>query len=286
MRVSTQGWINGAIGMLIFSGSMPATRIAVGAFSPLFLTAARASIPGLLALVVLLAFDRRWPAPADLPRLALVALGVVLGFPIFTALALQYITSAHSLIWIGLLPLSTALFGVALAGERMRPAFWVFSGLGAACVMGFAASRATGGEIAGDGLMLLAVLSAGFGYAEGGRLSRRLGGWQVISWALLLALPFSAPLAFWLHPDVWPPLASPGWIALAYVAIGSMWIGFLFWYRGLALGGIASVGQLQLLQPVFGLVISAAVLHESVSVGTMIVAAAVVGCVYGAKRFA
>jgi drug/metabolite transporter (DMT)-like permease len=284
MRRWGEAWIYGFIGMAIFSASMPATRIAVLAFDPLFLTAARAAIPGVLSIAALSLLRAPWPSARDWPQLAVVAVGVVLGFPLLSALALTHVTSAHSLIWIGLLPLATALCGVALAGERPPPRFWLFAGLGAACVVGFAASRSSGGEAAGDALMAAAVLSAGVGYAEGALLSRRLGGWQVICWALFLSLPFSIPLAFWLRPAVWPPLNSPGWWGLAYVSLFSMWIGFVFWYRGLALGGIAAVGQLQLLQPFFGLVISALVLREHVSPATFAVAAAVLACVFAARR--
>ena len=284
MRSWGEAWVYGFIGMAIFSASMPATRVAVLAFDPLFLTSARAAIPGVLSIAALGLLRAPWPSARDWLRLAVVAAGVVLGFPLLSALALTRITSAHSLIWIGLLPLATALCGVTLAGERLPARFWAFAGLGAACVAGFAASRSSGGEAAGDVLMAAAVLSAGVGYAEGAILSRRLGGWQVICWALVVSLPFSVPFAFALQPADWPPLSAPGWWGLAYVSLFSMWIGFVFWYRGLALGGIAAVGQLQLLQPFFGLVISALVLRERVSPATFAVAAAVLACVFAARR--
>lgn len=285
MKGGASAWANGFLGMLIFSASMPATRVAVSGFDPLFLTAARAAIPGALSLLVLGVLRSARPTRAELPRLVLVALGVGLGFPVFSALALTRITAAHSMIWTGLLPLATALFGAALAGERPSPRFWAFAALGAACVVGFAAVRATDGDVYGDALMACAVLSAGFAYAEGAKLSRRLQGWQVISWALVLSLPFSAPLALWLRPAAWPSQAPP-WIALAYVALFAQWIGFVFWYRGLARGGIAAVGQLQLLQPFFGLMLAALVLHENVSPALFAVAGAVMICVAGARRAA
>ncbi|MDE3174765.1 MAG: DMT family transporter [Pseudomonadota bacterium] len=280
-----QAWGHGLLGMLIFSASMPATRAAVAGFDPLFLTAARAAIAGALGLATLKVLNAPWPRAGDWPRLVLVAAGVVLGFPLFSALALTRITSAHSLIWIGLLPLATALFGVLLAGERPPARFWAFAVAGAACVVGFAATRSHGGEAAGDALMAAAVVAAGLGYVEGARLTTRLGGWQVISWALLLALPFSAVAAYLLHPVQWPSGAAP-WAGLAYVSLFSMWIGFVFWYRGLALGGIAAVGQLQLLQPFFGLALSALLLREAVSASTYAVAGAVLVCVVGARRTA
>ena len=280
-----QAWGNGFLGMLIFSASMPATRAAVAGFDPFFLTAARAVIAGALGLATLKLLRAARPSPGDWPRLVLVAAGVVLGFPLLSALAVARITSAHSLIWIGLLPLTTALFSVWLAGERPPLRFWAFAIAGAACVAGFAAARSRGGEAAGDALMAGAVISAGLGYVEGARLTPKLGGWQVISWALVLGLPFSAIAAFLLRPAEWPTAAAP-WVGLGYVSVFSMWIGFVFWYRGLALGGIATVGQLQLLQPFFGLVLSALLLRETISVATFAVAGAVLVCVAGARRTA
>jgi drug/metabolite transporter (DMT)-like permease len=284
MRASGEAWVYGFIGMLIFSASMPATRLAVQDFDPLFLTAARAAIPGLFAIFALCFTRTARPGGRDWPRLAGVAAGVVLGFPLFSALALTRISATHSLVWTGLLPLATALSGAALAGERPPARFWIFAALGAACVVGFAASRSSGGEAIGDALIVAAVMSAGVGYAEGAKLSRRLGGWQVISWALILSLPISLPLALALRPSLWPPLGAPSLWGLAYVSLFSMWFGFLFWYRGLALGGIAAVGQLQLLQPFFGLMITALVLREAVSPATFAVAAAVLACVFAARR--
>lgn len=286
MERTTAGWGSGLLGVLIFSGSLPATRIAVADFTPLFLTSARAVIAALLGAVFLVLLHQPRPGRRDLFSLALVALGVVAGFPLLTALALRSITAAHSVVFIGLLPLATAIFGVLRGSERPRPAFWLFSGLGAATVAGFALSRSDAGSFRGDGLMIAAIVLCGLGYAEGATLSRRLGGWQVISWALVLSLPFMAMLAFYTWPGSWTGISTPGWIGLAYVSVFSMLIGFIFWYRGLALGGIAGVGQLQLLQPFFGLILAAVMLHEPI-VWTMILSTAfVVLCVAGAKRFA
>ncbi|MBR0663782.1 DMT family transporter [Roseomonas hellenica] len=286
MDRTTGGWINGLLGVLIFSGSLPATRAAVMDFDPVFLTAARAALAGLLALGLLAAFGGKRPERGDLLPLAIVALGVVLGFPLLTALALAHITSAHSIVFVGLLPLATAGFGVLRGGERPRPGFWLFSCLGSALVAGFALARGPGGAAAGDLLMLAAILVCGLGYAEGGRLSRRLGGWQVISWALVLSLPVAAGLALLTLPPGFAGIGGPAWIGLAYVSLFSMLIGFIFWYRGLAQGGIAAVGQLQLLQPFFGLTLAALLLHEQVSPAMLAVTAAVVLCVAGARRFA
>ncbi|MBB3524938.1 DMT family transporter [Rhizobium redzepovicii] len=280
------GWINGFIGVVIFSGSLPATRVAVMQFDPVFLTVARAAIAGILALGLLIAFREKRPSGRDILSLAVVALGVVVGFPLLTALALQHVTSAHSIVFIGLLPLATAIFGVIRGGERPKPAFWLFSVLGSALVAGFALMQGLTASPIGDLLMLAAILVCGLGYAEGGRLSRTLGGWQVISWALVLSLPVMAAVAFLYRPVSFAAIETPALIGLAYVSLFSMLIGFIFWYRGLSQGGIAAVGQLQLLQPFFGLTLAATLLHESVTWSMLAVTVAVILCVAGAKRFA
>lgn len=282
---TASGWLNGFIGVLIFSGSLPATRLAVLEFDPVFLTVARAAIAGVLALCMLVLFKEKRPTKRQLLPLAIVAMGVVVGFPLLTALALQYVTSAHSIVFVGLLPLATAVFGVLRGGERPRPVFWFFSVLGSALVVGFAVSQGLTASPTGDMLMLLAILACGLGYAEGAKLSRTLGGWQVISWALMLSLPVMVPLAGFMAPDSFSGITTPAWLSLAYVSIFSMLIGFVFWYRGLAQGGIAAVGQLQLLQPFFGLALAATLLHEQVSIGMLGVTVAVILCVAGARKF-
>ena len=285
-----EGWGHGLLGVIIFSGSLPATRAAVSGFTPLFLTASRAVIAAGLGTALLALLRQRRPARGDLGPLAMVALGVVVGFPLLTALALRHITSARSILFIGLLPLATAQLGQLRADDRPKPAFWLFSGAGSLLVAGFALAQGGGGDLTGDGLMLGAIGLCGLGYAEGARLSRRLGGWQVISWALLLAVPAMAVLAIATWPETWPGIwAGAGlraWVGLGYVSVFSMLVGFVFWYRGLALGGIAGVGQLQLLQPFLGLALAGLLLGEPVEGAMVAVAAGVVLCVVGAKRFA
>ena len=286
MDKTASGWVNGFIGVLIFSGSLPATRVAVADFDPTFLTSARAAIAGLLGLAMLVLFRQRRPERSDFLSLVIVALGVVVGFPLLTALALKHVTSAHSIIFVGLLPLATAIFGVLRGGERPRPAFWLFSCIGSALVAGFALMQGVTASPIGDGLMLAAIIVCGLGYAEGAALSRRLGGWQVISWALVLALPIMAALTLGTMPASLAQTGGPAWLGLGYVSLFSMLIGFVFWYRGLAQGGIAAVGQLQLLQPFFGLLLASMLLNEAVSWQMVAVSAAVALCVAGAKRFA
>ena len=286
MRKITNGWVNGFIGVAIFAGSLPATRVAVADLNPIFLTCARATIAAALGWALLLMLRQPRPSLTEVPSLVLTAIGVVVGFPLLTALALQHVTSAHSIVFLGLLPLSTAIFAVLRGGERPRPPFWGFSIIGAACVAGYAATGSVEASLQGDLLMLAAIIVCGMGYAEGARLSRKLGGWQVISWALVLSLPVMLPMALFSLPASFEHVSTAAWLGFAYVSIFSMLIGFVFWYRGLAQGGIAAVGQLQLFQPFMGLGLAAMLLNEKVSWTMLVVTLAAVVCVAGAKKYA
>lgn len=286
MERRTQGWLNGLVGVVIFSGSLPATRLAVMEFDAVFLTGARAVLAALLAAGLLLAGRQRQPARQDLIPLVLVALGCVVAFPLLTGLALQRITSAHAMVFIGALPLATAIFAVLRGGERPRPAFWLFSLLGSCMIAGYALAQGIAVAPVGDALMLVAIVACGLGYAEGARLTARLGGWQVISWALVLSLPVMLPLAWFTAPASFDGIHAPAWLGLGYVSVFSMLVGFVFWYRGLAQGGVASIAQLQLLQPFLGLTLAAVLLQEQVTWLMQLAAVMVIGCVAGARKFA
>ena len=292
MRINTEatessnGWLNGLLGVIIFSGSLPATRIAVLDLDPFFVTVARATIAGILALIVLLINKEKFPQKTQFLSLGIVALGVVIGFPLLSALALRYMTSAHSIVFVGILPVSTAVFGIIRGGERPRPVFWIFSILGSLLVVGYALRQGISSSPVGDILMLLSVILCGLGYAEGGKLSKTLGGRQVISWALVFSLPVALPLTYIFLPSTVAHVGIGPWASLAYVSLFSMFIGFIFWYKGLAQGGIASIGQLQLLQPFFGLILAASLLHEEVNIGMLFVTIGVILRVGGAKKFA
>lgn len=282
----TNGWINGFIGMLIFSGSLPATKAAVLGFEPLFLTAARATIAGLLSLAMLLLYKEKLPTFKQWISLTVVSLGVVVGFPLLTAIALQEITSAHSLVFLALLPLSTAIFAVIRGGEKPRPIFWFFSIIGSLLVMGYAISQGGASSISADLLMIASVIVCGLGYAEGATLTKALGGWQVICWALIVSLPPMLIFSFILMPEELATISVSAWVGLGYVSLFSMLIGFIFWYKGLSQGGIAAVGQLQLLQPFFGLSLAAVLLHESVNLLMLLVTIGVIFCVAGSRKYA
>lgn len=276
---NASGWINGLIGVVIFSGSLPATRLAVLEFDPVFLTVARATIAALLGLCLLWLFKEKTPARSQLLPLAIVALGVVIGFPLLTALALQYVTSAHSIVFVGLLPLATAVFGVWRGGERPKLVFWLFSILGSLLVVGYAVAQGLSAAPAGDLLMLLAILVCGLGYAEGARLSRTLGGWQVICWALVLSTPLLIGPVVYLALQHHGAVSAKAWWAFGYVALFSQFLGFFAWYAGLAMGGIARVSQIQLLQIFFTIAFSALFFGEHVEPITWVFACGVIATV-------
>lgn len=281
------GWINGFIGVAIFAGSLPATRIAVIGFSPEFLTTVRALIAGFIGLMCLLLLKQTKPNFQQFKSLTIVALGVVIGFPLFTALALQSVTSSHAIVFVGLLPLATAIFAVLRGGEKPNLQFWLFAILGSTCVMGYMFYQNQNFNLnIGDFYMLIAVISCGLGYAEGGKLSKDLGGWQVISWALVITLPLMSIGTIYYFPNNFNAVQTAQILGLIYVSVFSMWLGFLFWYKGLAQGGIAKVGQIQLLQPFIGFYFSYLLLNEKIDLSMIVVCIATIICVALAKKFA
>ena len=278
-----RGLVWGLLGVAAFSVTLPATRVAVASLDPVFVGLGRAVVAALLAAIGLVATRAPWPPRALWPRLALVAAGVVVGFPLLSAWALQHVPASHGAVVIGVLPLATAAAGAWLAHERPSRRFWTFAIAGSAVVVGFALWQGSGKVHVADLLLLGAVASAAIGYAEGARLTRILGGWQVISWALLLSAPVVA-LPAWLAAGDLRGVPWPAWAGFAYVSIVSMYLGFFAWYKGLALGGIAAVGQVQLLQPFLTIGFSALLLGESIEASTVVAAALVIAAIALGRR--
>ncbi|MGG5506875.1 MULTISPECIES: DMT family transporter [unclassified Myroides] len=282
---TSNGWTNGLIGVLLFSGSMPATKVAVLSLDPIFVTLVRALIAALLAAFFLFYHKASIPTKVESKSLILVSIGAVIGFPLLSSLALQHMTAARSLVFVGTLPLSTAIFAVLRGKEKPKPLFWFFALLGSALVVDFAYAQHATSSLTGDLLMLAAIILCGLAYAEGAVLTKSMGGSQVISWAIIYALPLLIPAVFFFIPSDFRPVQTDTWISLLYLGTMSMFTGFIFWYKGLAQGGIASVGQLQLLQPFFGLALAAFFLKEHISLAMLVVTLGVVGCVAASKRF-
>ncbi|SCF36654.1 DMT family transporter [Micromonospora saelicesensis] len=276
----------GALGVLGFSLSLPATRIIVQQLDPWFVAFGRAVGAGLLAWAYLRLTGAPRPTRGQWQRLSIVALGVIVGFPLFTSMALLTQTSAHSAVVIAALPAMTAVFAVLRAGERPPPLFWIVSASGLLAVLSFlGASGAVGGALTLPDLFLLAaVVLCGLGYAEGGALARELGGARTICWALLLSLPVTVPVTAVAAAASPPQADALGWSAFGYLTGVSMFLGFFAWYAGLARGGIAQVGQVQLAQPVLTLGWSALLLGEVVSPASIAAALVVLGCVVATQR--
>jgi drug/metabolite transporter (DMT)-like permease len=274
----------GFLGVLAFSFTLPATRVAVEELDPTFVGIGREAIAAVPAALILLFTRAPWPTRSQLGRLGLVVLGVVVGWPLFSALALQDLTSAHSAVIVGLLPAATAVAAVLRAGEHPSRGFWLASLAGLVAVLAFAATQGAGFLSTADILILIAVALGAIGYAEGGALARELGGWRVICWAVALSAPITVPIGAVAAASSDLGASGDAWLGFAYVAAISALFGFFPWYAGLARGGVAQIGQIQLVQPLLTLVWSAALLEEEIGAATLIASIAVVASVVATQR--
>jgi drug/metabolite transporter (DMT)-like permease len=273
------GLLLGFIGMATFGGTLPATRLAVSGFDPLALTALRTAIAGLCALVLLLVLRRPLPPRRLWFQLMIAMLCVSILFPLLMALAVQTVDASHGGVVMGILPIATALVAVAVTHERPKPLFWVASVAGASLVIAFALRQGGGTLSAGDLLLFAAVAVAAIGYTFSGRLTAEMPGWEVISWVLVIALPISLPAAALTMPADLTHIALKPWLALLYVAVFSQWIGFFAWNAGMAMGGIARISQVQLLQPFITFALAALFNDETITLQILLFAAAVVATV-------
>ncbi|MBD2067970.1 DMT family transporter [Leptolyngbya sp. FACHB-671] len=281
---SDVGLIYGFLGVLGFSLTLPATRVAVLDLDPIWVGLGRGFVAAILAAIALHFTRQKFPTPHQWRSLVIVALGVVLGFPLLSAWAMQRLPAAHGAVVLGLLPLVTAIAGVIRAGDRPSRQFWIASSIGSLTVIGFGIFSGAGHLQPADLALFLAVIAAAFGYAEGGKLAKTLGGWQVISWALVLAAPVEI-LPMIVSTSQYGLTASPvAWLGFAYVSIVSQFVAFFAWYHGLAKGGVARVGQIQLLQPFLTLVASFFLLGETITPFTIGAACLVVASVAIGRR--
>lgn len=261
------GLVLGLVGVVCFGLTLPATRIALTGFDPWLIGLGRGVVAGVTAAIILAAARTKWPPRETWRGLCVTAGGVVLGFPLFATLAMQYAPAAHGAVVLAILPLMTAVGGALLAGERPSTGFWVCSVAGTVAVLVFALLEGAGNEgfHAADLLLAAAVVSAAIGYAEGGRLARTMGGWQVICWVLVISAPVLAIfLLLWGVRINWDASAY-AWGGFLYLALVSQLFAFFAWYQGMALGGVAKVGQLQLLQTFVTLIAAWALLGEQLT---------------------
>jgi drug/metabolite transporter (DMT)-like permease len=278
-------WL-GMVGVAIFSLTLPFTRLAVAELNPVLVALGRAVVAAVVAALLLWHGRAPRPSAAQIRPLLIIALGVVVGFPVFSSLAMRSVPASHGAVVLGILPLATALFGALRFGERPSAGFWIAALLGSGIVVAFAVLQGGGGLHASDLALFVAVVAAAMGYAEGGRLAQTMGGQQVICWALLLSMPLLLPVTLWLGWRYGVSASPMAWLGFGYVSLFSMFIGFFFWYKGLALGGIARVGQVQLLQPFLTLIGAALIVGETLDLRNLLFALAVVAVVAVGRRTA
>ncbi|MCW2967616.1 MAG: family transporter [Solirubrobacteraceae bacterium] len=281
--MEVEGLALAAIGVVLFSFSLPATKLAVEGLDPWFVSFGRAAVAAVLSVAVLRATHAPRPTRAQWRKLAIVAFGIVLVFPALTSLALRHVDSAHGAVLIALLPAGTAAWAVVRAGERPSLRFWAAALAGVAAVVAFIFAEGVGGAGVADVELLVATVLCSLGYAEGGALSRELGGPQTVCWALVLVAPLTFVVALVTAPYS-GHVGTDAWVGFAYVSAVSMFLGFFFWYAGLARGGVAKAGQVQLLQPLLTLVCAGLILGEHVSPLTIVCAVAVLASVAATQR--
>ncbi len=285
-RFSTEslGYIFGFLGVFIFSFSLPFTRVAVKELDPTFVGLGRALIAATLAVVTLLVTRQPIPTRKQFRGLAITALGVVVGFPLFSAIALRFVPSAHGAIVNALMPLGTAMLGALVSRERPSAMFWVAAVIGSFTVIGFVLISSGTHVETGDLAMLGAVALGSMGYVAGARMSKQIGSWQTICWANVISAPVLLIPVLWSTQYNTPHPSTQAWLAFAYLGVFSMFLGFFAWYRGLAIGGITRVSQVQLIQAFLTIMWSGLLLGEHITPLMLIAALIVVAAIFVARR--
>lgn len=280
----SKGMLIGFIGILIFSLTLPVTKIAVLSFNPYFIAFGRAALAGMFALAYLAYKKEPAPSKVDFVKFAVIAVGIVFGFPILTTLAMNHGSSSHGAVILGMMPLATTVIGVLRFKERPSLGFWLVSLLGAGLVVLYALLKSSGSFTYIDGLLVLGGISACIGYVEGGELSRKMNPRAVISWVLVISLPLNLVMAWVTYNPEYINADAVAWTSFFYLSLFSMFLGFFFWYEGLAIGGIARVSQVQLTQPFCTLVAASILLGDSLTVMNLIFAVLVVSTVILGKK--
>jgi drug/metabolite transporter (DMT)-like permease len=278
------GWIYGFIGVAIFSLTLPATRLAVSELDPVFVGLGRAILAAVLSLILLVVTRQNIPPWKFLPQFIVVVGGVIIGFPLLSAIAMEHTSASYGAVITGLMPLATAICGVWRGGEKVSLLFWIFALMGSSLVISFALISGAGAIHLADIALLGAVVTVGIGYAEGAILARTFGAWQVICWSLILSIPVLLPIVLQHRPAAFDSISVNAWLGLLYLSVFSMFLGFIAWYQGLAIGGIARVSQVQLIQPFLTILASAVLLNEPLTITTFCFAGGVIFCVALGKR--
>ena len=285
MSDESKGMFLGLVGVVSFGLTLPATRFIIPYFEPVFIGLGRAVIASFVAALLLIATKQTRPSKNQFYQLLGVASGVVVGFPILSAWAMQTVPASHGGVVLGVLPLATAIVGSVVSNEKPSVAFWICGIVGSAVVIAYSLLQGVGEFQTGDFFLLGAIVSAATGYALGGKLSKEIGGWQVICWALVISFPFIIVPAWLEAPqDAVGSLPLNVILSFLYLALVSQLFGFFFWNKGLALGGVARVSQTQLLQPIVTLVASALLINETINVQTIVFATLIIVTVAIGKK--
>jgi drug/metabolite transporter (DMT)-like permease len=261
----TKGMLIGVIGITMFSLTLPFTQMAVKELSPFFVAFSRATIAGFCALILMILGKYKLPTKNQIKRLIIIAIGIVYGFPIFTSMAMTTLPSSHSGIVLGILPLTMSVLAAIRYKEKASLAYWITSIIGASLVITYAFIDNNGFLIKEDLWLLFAILFVSVGYSEGGNLSKEMGSIAVVSWALVLTLPFNIIATYFFYETSFSSVSLQALISLSYVGLFSMYIGFFFWYKGIAIGGISRVGQVQLIQPFLTIVAAFFLTNEKIT---------------------
>ena len=284
MKDETKGMLLGLLGVIGFGLTLPATKLVIPYLDPIFMGLGRAVFASLFAAIFLFVFRQPFPRAKQIYQLLIVALGVVVGFPVLSSWAMLSVPASHGGVVLGILPLATAIIGVLIGEERPNLYFWVISSVGAGLVVLYSLIQGAGGIHIADVALLGAVISAAVGYAVGANLTKEIGGWQVICWALVFAFPFIIFPTIHYAPESLSNIPMNGYIGFLYLALISQLFAFFVWYKGLALGGIARVSQVQLLQPFITLFVSAIFLSEIIEMETIVFVLLVVSSVWIGKK--
>lgn len=284
MTKESKGMLLGVLGVTLFGLTLPATRYVVDYFDPVFIGLGRSVVAAVFAALLLLITRQLLPNKHQFYKLSIVALGVVIGFPLLSAWAMQTVPASHGGVVLGILPLATAIVGVLISKERPSIGFWLSGAVGSSIVVIYSIFKGIGSFGIGDLALLGAIVSAAIGYAVGGKLSKEIGGWQVICWALVISLPFIITPAWLQSPQDGLNIPINVWLFFLYLALVSQLFGFFLWNKGLALGGIARVSQTQLIQPFVTIFASALLLNEPLEIITIVFALLVVGTVAIGKK--
>lgn len=271
-----KGMLLGFLAVIVFSLTLPVTRLIIPYFDPIFIGLGRSVVAAIVAATILLAFKQSLPTKNQLKWLFLTAIGVIAGFPVLTAFAMQTVPASHGSVVIGLLPLLTAVIAVFISNERPAFGFWVAAIIGALLVVVYSLLQGGMEVHIGDVYLIAASIFGAMGYAFGAKIAKEIGGWQVICWVNVIGFPFSIVGAVWVMPDSFAEIPKTAWIGFLYLALASQLFGFFLWYKGLAIGGIARVSQTQLLQSFLSIIAAIIILGEKVELNTYLFALAVV----------